>query len=93
MVVVEERGNECLGDDTVVPSNHWGRGQSGFINFVNDETGGRPLYFDNGDDGNYTFVIASSDNDDCYQGNGSTLSPFISFTFGIILFSIMMIKH
>jgi hypothetical protein len=59
LVVPSSRGEICLGDGTVRPSDYWGSGEEGALNFLNDETGGKPPLFAD-DDGVKFRVIVSS---------------------------------
>eukprot|EP00638_Chattonella_subsalsa_P008482 CAMPEP_0117754990 /NCGR_PEP_ID=MMETSP0947-20121206/13178_1 /TAXON_ID=44440 /ORGANISM="Chattonella subsalsa, Strain CCMP2191" /LENGTH=175 /DNA_ID=CAMNT_0005574225 /DNA_START=166 /DNA_END=693 /DNA_ORIENTATION=- len=58
MVVVEERGADCLGDDTVIPSLYW----SSVSDFLNDDAGGKPPYFE----GDFIVEIVEN-NEDCFN--------------------------
>ena len=64
-VRVEERGNDCAGDDTIIPSTFYG---NSLLAFLNDDRGGKPPFFENGDL-NVTVVIASQNSDACFKGD------------------------
>lgn len=57
MVVPGERGNVCEGDDTVIPSVHWGTGMEGVLAFLNDDMGGKPPLFTNSDEERFQVVV------------------------------------
>jgi hypothetical protein len=57
MIVPGERGNVCEGDDTVVPSEHWGTGIEGVLAFLNDDMGGKPPLFTNSDEEHFQVVV------------------------------------
>ncbi len=59
MVVPTERGAECLGDGTVRPSDYWGSGHDGVLNFLNDEAGGKPPEFADSDTIKFRVVVLS----------------------------------
>jgi hypothetical protein len=101
MVVPTSRGEECLGDDTVRPSDYWGSGEEGALNFLNDETGGKPPLFSD-DDGVKFRVIVSlclppsltpppppqidySNGDSCYKSSGHRLSLRLDWTLSLAL--------
>lgn len=55
-----ERGNICSDDDTVIPSQHWGRGEEGLLNFLNDDVGGKPPLFENSTEERFTVRVSES---------------------------------
>ncbi len=57
MVVPTTRSTECLGDGTVVPSQYWGYGEEGVLNFLNDDAAGKPPFFENSTD---RFIVVVS---------------------------------
>lgn len=59
MVVPTERGSVCLGDGTVRPSDYWGSGEDGALNFLNDETGGKPPHFADSDTEKFQVVVSN----------------------------------
>lgn len=59
MVVPTERGSVCLGDGTVRPSDYWGSGEDGALNFLNDETGGKPPEFADSDTEKFQVIVSS----------------------------------
>ena len=58
MIIPGERGNVCEGDDTVVPSEHWGTGWDGILAFLNDDVGGKPPLFTNSDEERFQVVVS-----------------------------------
>jgi hypothetical protein len=59
MIIPGDRNSECFGDDTVIPSQHWGSGKEGVLNFLNDDTGGKPPFFENTDEDHFVVVVSS----------------------------------
>lgn len=59
MVIFGSRASECFGDDTVIPSQHWGSGLQGAIAFLNDDVGGKPPYFENTSDDHFLVVVSA----------------------------------
>ena len=59
LVIPTARGEDCAGDDTVVPSEYWGSGEEGALNFLNDETGGKPPLFSDDDEVRYRVIVSN----------------------------------
>jgi hypothetical protein len=57
-VVPTARGDDCAGDDTVIPSEYWGSGEEGALNFLNDEAGGKPPLFWDDDEVRYQVIVS-----------------------------------
>lgn len=58
LVVPAARGDNCAGDDTVRPSDYWGSGEDGALNFLNDEAGGKPPFFSDDDNVKYRVIVS-----------------------------------
>ena len=57
MIVPTTRASDCLGDGTVIPSQYWGSGEAGVLNFLNDDAGGKPPNFENSDTDSFQFTV------------------------------------
>jgi len=53
------RNYQCLGANTQVPSIYWGTGINGTLNFLGDDTGGKPPFFENSPGITYKIVVRS----------------------------------
>ena len=58
LIIPGDRESECFGDDTVIPSQHWGTGEAGALAFMNDDVGGKPPFFENTDEDRFVVVVS-----------------------------------
>mmetsp|Transcript_34058 Transcript_34058/g.53232 ORF Transcript_34058/g.53232 Transcript_34058/m.53232 type:complete len:239 (+) Transcript_34058:70-786(+) len=88
MVRVEERGDDCGGDDTVIPSLYWGN----VSNFLNDSSAGKPIYYE---DFNVR-VVSTNHPDGCYNSadriNGRGL-PFFTFLYSLATVAVALVMQ
>mmetsp|Transcript_21103 Transcript_21103/g.27373 ORF Transcript_21103/g.27373 Transcript_21103/m.27373 type:complete len:224 (+) Transcript_21103:77-748(+) len=83
IVVPAARGDDCAGDDTIVPGAYYGSGIAGAQRFLDDNGGAKPVYFENW---TVTIVDDSSDNHvECYTGSAMSWKGGLAFT-SIFLF-------
>mmetsp|Transcript_2313 Transcript_2313/g.3555 ORF Transcript_2313/g.3555 Transcript_2313/m.3555 type:complete len:234 (-) Transcript_2313:122-823(-) len=85
LIIPGERGNICSDDDTVMPSTYWGKGKDGAENFLNDDVGGKPPLFTDGDTEKFKVVI--DDSEGCYRSGGSMLC----MSWGVIILSLLLV--
>jgi len=56
--VPSDRNYICLGSNVMVPSSTWGEGINGTMNFLNDDTGGKPPLFENSETVQFVVVVS-----------------------------------
>jgi hypothetical protein len=59
LVIPGERGDICSDDDTVIPSQYWGKGEEGVLAFLNDDVGGKPPLFTNSEEERFVVTVCT----------------------------------
>ncbi len=58
LVIPTTRASACPGNGAIIPSQVWGTGEEGVINFLNDDAGGKPPLFETTANNTFKFVVS-----------------------------------